>query len=62
MQTLVEFGPSNASQGMHRRKDATVQLKNLKLAGIQTQVQGLSSADALTTMSLVPVAEPELLS
>ena len=25
MQTLVEIGPSNASQGQHRRKDATEQ-------------------------------------
>ena len=28
MQTLVEKGPSNASQGQHRRKDATEQIKN----------------------------------
>ena len=32
MQTLVKIGPSNASQGQHRRKDATEQLKNLTLA------------------------------
>ena len=29
MPTLVEIGPSNASQGQHRRKDATEQIKNL---------------------------------
>ena len=62
MQTPVEVGLSNASQVMHRRKDATVQLKNLKLAGSRSKVTGLSSVDALTTMSRVPVAEPELLS
>ena len=62
MQTPVEVGLSNASQVMHRRKDATVQLKNLKLAGSRSKVPGLSSVDALTTMSRVPVAEPELLS
>ena len=33
MPTLVEIGPSNASQGQHRRKDATEQIKNLTLAG-----------------------------
>ena len=32
MPTLVEIGPSNASQGQHRRKDATEQIKNLTLA------------------------------
>ena len=31
MPTLVEIGPSNASQGQHRRKDATEQIKNLTL-------------------------------
>ena len=31
MQTLVEIGPSNASQGQHRRKDATEQMKSLIL-------------------------------
>ena len=41
MPTLVEIGPSNASQGQHRRKDATEQIKNLTLA---------SSADAVTAM------------
>ena len=29
MQTLVEIGPSNASQGQYRRKDAAEQMKNL---------------------------------
>ena len=33
MPTLVKIGPSNASQGQHRRKDATEQIKNLTLAG-----------------------------
>ena len=33
MPTLVEIGPSNASQGQHRRKGATEQIKNLTLAG-----------------------------
>ena len=28
MQTLVEIGPFNASQGQHRRKDATDQMLN----------------------------------
>ena len=62
MQTTVEIGPSNASQGQHRRKDATEQMKNLTLARIRTQVHGFSSADALTTKPRVPVAEPEFLS
>ena len=57
MQTLVEIGPSNASQGQHRRKDATEQIKNLTLARTRTQVPGFSSADALTTKLRVPVAE-----
>ena len=61
MQTLVEIGPSNASQGKHIRKDATEQLKNLTLARIRTQVHGFSSADALTTKPRVPVAEPEFI-
>ena len=52
MQTLVEIGPSNASQGQHRRKDATEQMKNLTLARIRTKVPGFSSADALTTNSI----------
>ena len=62
MHTLVEIGPSNASQGQHRRKDATEQMKNLTLARTRTQVPGFSSADALTTKLRVPVAEPEFLS
>ena len=49
MPTLVEIGPSNASQGQHRRKDATEQIKNLTLAGSRTKVPGFSSADAITT-------------
>ena len=56
MQTLVEIGPSNASQGQHRRKDATEQMKNLTLARTRTQVPRFSSADALTTNLRVPVA------
>ena len=62
MQTPVEIGPSNASQGQHRRKDATEQMKNLTLARTRTKVPGFSSADALTTKLLLPVAEPEFLS
>ena len=58
MQTLVKIGPSNASQGQHRRKDATEQM-NLTLSRIRTQVPGFSSADALSTKLRVPVAEPE---
>ena len=34
-------------------------MKNLKLDGTRIQVPGFSSADALTTMLRVPVAEPE---
>ena len=37
-------------------------MKNLSVASIQTQVPGFYSADALTTMQRVPVAEPEFLS
>ena len=55
MQTLVEIGPSNDSQGQHRRKDATEQMKNLKLARTRTQDLGVSSADALPTKLRVPV-------
>ena len=62
MRTPVEIGPSNASQGQHRRKDATEQMKNLTLARNRNHVLGFSSADALTTMPRVPVAEPEFLS
>ena len=49
MQTLVEIGPYNASQGQHRRKDATEQMKNITLARTRTEVPGFSSADALPT-------------
>ena len=62
MQSLVEIGPSNASQGQHIRKDATEQMKNMTLARTLTQVPGFSSADALATRLRVPVAEPEYLS
>ena len=54
--------PSNASQGQHRRKDTTEQMKNLTLARIRTLVPGFSSADALATKPGMPVAEPEFLS
>ena len=57
MQTPVEIGPSNASQGQHRRNDATEQMTNLILARIRTQIPGFSSADALPTKPRVPVAE-----
>ena len=59
IQTVVEIGPSNPSQGQHRRKDATEQMKNMTLARTRTQVPGFSSADALATKQRVPVAEPE---
>ena len=62
IQTVVEIGPSNASQGQHRRKDATEQMKNMTLVRTRTQVPGISSADALATKQRVPVAEPESLS
>ena len=62
MPTIVEIGPSTASQGQHRRKDATEQIRNLKLAGSLTQVPGFSSADAITARPRVPVAGPEFLS
>ena len=58
MQTAVKIGPSNASQGQHRRKDATEQMKNVTLSRIWTQVPDFSSADALATKPQVPVAEP----
>ena len=58
----MEIGPCNASQGKHRRKDATEQMKNLTLARTRTQVPGISSADALATKQRVPVAEPKSLS
>ena len=53
MQTLVEIGPSNASQGQQRRKDATEQMINLALARTRTQVLGFISADGLPTKLLV---------
>ena len=37
-------------------------MKNLSIASIRTQVPGFYSADALTTMPRVPVAEQEFLS
>ena len=58
MQTFVEIGPSNASQGQHRRKDATEQL-NLTLVRTRIQVLGFFSADALFNEIRVSVAEPE---
>ena len=57
MQTLFEIGPSNASQGLHRRKDATEQIKNLTLARTRTQVLGFSSADASATKLQEPFFE-----
>ena len=62
MPTLIEIGPTNASQGQHGRKDATEQIKNLTLAGSRTQVPGFSSAGAITTKPRVPVTGPEFLS
>ena len=38
MQTLVEIGPSKASQGQHGRKDATEQMKNLTHARIYVDI------------------------
>ena len=61
MQTLVEIGPSNASQGQHRRMNATEQMKNVTLARTRTQVLGSSSADALTTKLRVPVSRTRIL-
>ena len=55
MQTLVEIGPSNASQQQRRNKDATEQIKNLTLARTWNQVLCFSSADALPTKLRVPV-------
>ena len=59
MQTIVKIGPSNASQGQHRRKDTMEQIKNMTLARTRTQVPGFYSADALATKLRVPVSEPE---
>ena len=61
MPTLVEIGPSNASQRLHTQKDATEQMKNLKLAGSRTQDPGISIADAISTKPRVPVARPKFL-
>ena len=47
MQTLVKIGPSNASQGQHRRKDAMEQMKNMTLARTRTQVPGTRKAGDL---------------
>ena len=58
MHTPVDIGPSNASQGQHRRKDATDHM-NLTLARTLTQVLGFCSADALSNKLRVPVVEPE---
>ena len=62
MQTLVEIGPSNALQGQHRKKDPTDQMKNPTLARTRTQLPDFSSANAIVTKLLVPVAEPEFIS
>ena len=62
MPTLVEIGPTNASHGQHRRKDAPYQMTNLTIARTRTQVPGFSSAVDITTNLRVPVAEPEFLS
>ena len=56
MPTLVEIGPSNASQGQHRRKDAT-EKKKKSLAGSRAQVPGFSSANAITTRPRVPAGD-----
>ena len=55
MQNPYENGPPNASQGQHRRKNATEQMNKLTLARTRTQVLGISSADALPTKLRVPV-------
>ena len=62
MQTLVEIEPFSASQGQHRRKDATEQMKNLTHARNRNQVPGFTCADALASKLRLPVAEPEFLS
>ena len=62
MPTLVEIGPSNASQGQHGRKDATEQIKKSDTRWESNQGAGFSSADAITTKPRVPVAGPESLS
>ena len=60
MLTLVEIGHSNASQGQHRRMEATEQMKNLTLAGTLTQVFGFNRSDALPTKLRVPVARTRI--
>ena len=62
MQTPYEIGPSNTSQGQHRRSDATDQIKILTLARTRTQFLGIYSADALPTMLRVPMGGTEFLS
>ena len=57
-----EIGPSNTSQGQHRRMDATEQTKNLTRARTRTKVLGISSADALPTKLREPLGRSELLS
>ena len=54
-QNPYENGPPNASQGQHRRKNATEQMNKLTLAITRTQVLGISSVDALPTKLRVPV-------
>ena len=46
MQTLVEIGPSFASQGKHRRKNATEQMINLQNVQ-QTQIIFPSNVDSI---------------
>ena len=60
MQTLVEIGPFSASQGQHRRKDLTEQMKNLTHARTRNKVPEFTCADALTAKLRVP--EPEIAS
>ena len=61
MQTLVEIGPSNTSQGLHRRMDATEQMKNMTLAWTRTHFLENSSDDALPNMLRVPVGRTLIL-
>ena len=61
MQTPYEIGPSNTSQGQHRRSDATDQIKILTLARTRNQVLGISSADDLPNKLRVPVGGTEFL-
>ena len=55
MQTLVEIGFSDASQGQHIIKHAKEQIKNQTIARTRTQVLGNSSADALPKKLRGPV-------